>query len=118
MDWKRGLLRIWLVLAVIWILAVGSILPSAMRTAWDFRDVPTETRANARAAASTGYYIGDARDDNSKIEATKELGRRLNSADAAFSTFLWAGLIPPFLALAVGTALWWAVKGFKKPSGS
>lgn len=129
MNWKRGLFRLWVIAAAAWLLAVGVVtgLPHALWVYWDFRDVPAGMAADARAdyvehgpwekyAPNTEASAPDTPPLPKGViraVAVRELGRRLSLADQAVNEFLWAGLAPPLVVLAVGAGLRWALRGFR-----
>jgi hypothetical protein len=91
----RGLLRLWLVLSVLWIGGVGVVtwpqVPIFDRSMpFSFEEAPRfPVPADYDPFSKSSYLIAWARDD----------------APVA--------LIPPLLVLAIGSALGWAIKGFK-----
>ena len=117
MNWRRGLLRVWLVAAICWAVATGLTigLPRAIKTYWSFYDVPATVRADARANAWPGTPLEkEGAPVDEKLGALRELGRRLTIADETVLTFLWIGMTPPFGILVLGAALAFALKGFRQ----
>jgi hypothetical protein len=117
MAWRiaRGLFRIWLVLSVIWIVAVGTV-------AWNY--LPSATKAADVATAppfdpSKPYVVvPDGLPDDWFCETGKKPGpsgcpptsvsERWQFVQAAAEI----AFLPPALALLIGAALSWAFRGF------
>jgi hypothetical protein len=101
--------------SITWVFFAGlaTDLPQAAKTYWDFRQVPTDTAANARAAYARDSSNAQATTDD-HAAVFKELGRRLTMADRNSVSFLWAGVAPPLIALVLGLGLTWAFEGFRR----
>jgi hypothetical protein len=91
---KRGLFRLWLVFSVLWIGGV-SILT------WPAFD-PAKITASEQHQPYTGDFDPDA------FLEGRPPPIRWSAADAAL-----LALTPPILSLAFGSALIWALKGFR-----
>jgi hypothetical protein len=110
-NWKRGLLRAWIVTTCCWVILIGifSGVPRAVTTYWDFRNVPLEMRADAYAASRwPGTPVGE----TERQRALRELGGRLHLADEAVLKFLWIALLPPLVVMMLGVATVWVLRGF------
>lgn len=104
MNWRRGLLRVWLVAAICWAVATGLTigLPQAIKTYWSFFDVPAAKTDKPPFDPSKPFTVVVLSDDEKTI------------ADETLLTFLWIGMTPPFGILVLGAALAWALKGFRQ----
>jgi hypothetical protein len=85
----RGLFRLWLVLSVLWI---GGV---AVETWWTF---PPNEWVDYETGLRAPYQIRDMFDDPAR-------------AAIRFASIL--ALVPPALLLALGSALVWALRGFR-----
>jgi hypothetical protein len=85
MRFARGFLRLWLVLSVLWIVAIGTVAVSSLPP-------PDPPR---------GAIISDL-----QLEL-------LGSRKIAIQTAIKIAIIPPVLVLVFGSALGWAIRGFR-----
>lgn len=140
MNWTRGLFRLWLVVATIWILVVmlvtnafgeaGVYLTGEYKRtdigAGDLEVIPIsdgllEVRFEdfAYEAELTGSQVDGDERQNLLTELAIEMNKRAaahngdvrRSGSAALSGFGHA-LLPPLLLLALGASLLWALRGF------
>ena len=95
----RGLLRLWLVLSVLWIGGVGVVI---------WRTFPEGSRPPSVTFRRTndlkiGTVLG--------LDASSPIWIRNNARP--LQTAILLALIPPAFVLALGSALIWAIKGFR-----
>lgn len=142
MNWRRGLLRLWIVLSICWIAAIAAISVSDIIDRWQSADAAAKLAESAYIDEETGEVrvttrFGDAAlASEPQPPATElerdivDLNRRLAEAriqglnDEAErkirrrnqTTIFFGGLAlgPPILALVIGSALLWAVSGFRQ----
>src|ERR1700741_1279855 len=103
MNWRGGLLRLWVGVAALWVLTVGTF--TIMR--W-FEELPipyVATEAECIPDNHPGWC-------NYRAEAAAVLQAQNWRRDNWFFTGLT--LIPPTLILAIGSAVFWAMAGFGK----
>jgi hypothetical protein len=90
MNWSRGLLRLWMVLSVLWLIIVGAAFIAQPEPIFHFSD----------------------------RDITKVPDRELLAAAASVRsqqlTFLAAGLGVPATTFVLGWGLLWAVRGFRR----
>lgn len=101
MNWRTGLTRIWIVLAACWI---GYVIWSLSSGCFYFSDSPL-----FRPICATG-----------EVRDGVPVAGYLTAFDAKdWLRWIAFGFGPPILALAVGLAIGWALKGFgKKPKSN
>jgi hypothetical protein len=101
-EWKRGLIRLWLVASVCWIGFAGySRYDGIVEARQPDTICPKLQRENEQA----GHQIYDLEICHQSV-ADQKAGT-INSG----LRFVFA---PPVLALAIGMATWWALKGFRR----
>jgi hypothetical protein len=110
MNWRRGLLRLWLALSLLWIGAVG-IFASESGT-WMFARM--EACAKAKRAQDADAFVCGLREH---LDEQFEL-LSIGMADIATTTIfkdivVWA-LIPPLVVFGVGLLGVWVVSGFAR----
>jgi hypothetical protein len=93
----RGLFRLWLVLSVLWIGGVGVVTWQTFPEDWGANDPIVERPS----APSTGMF-----DDLIPKHGDKERWEAIRLASVI-------ALLPPAFVLALGSALVWALKGFR-----
>jgi hypothetical protein len=111
----RGLLRLWLVASVLWIGGVGTVAwlgfpltkppfdpsqPYETYTGLPSDADPQDRAGAARPSTETPFILPS--------DAAEVAGRR-----QAIKNAVEVALIPPALILALGTALGWAIRGFR-----
>jgi hypothetical protein len=89
MKWRRGLFRMWVVLSVCWIVAVGAIAWSGM---------PRNYQGDEEHPTGRSFI------DRIVREHEREQDIKLGVAIA---------FVPPIIVLALGAATAWAIKGFR-----
>jgi hypothetical protein len=108
----RGLFRLWLVLSVLWIGGVVVV------TWWTFpqRELPSycELPANERSTDLDCSWLARVKRDWSIILDPEAPPWAVPEREAVRVAIPLA-LMPPMLALALGSALIWAIKGFRQP---
>jgi hypothetical protein len=109
-NWNRGSWRLWVVGSVAWvILSVAIIRPDeAVNTIWKFRNVNV-------TFTDREVGIGDlplTATEERNVELRIEVARRLDRAKRTLEDFALFGLLPPAVALVIGFALVWAIRGF------
>jgi hypothetical protein len=90
----RGLFRLWLVLSVLWVAGVGYL---TWKDYPDDRVRVCEQGEPARGCLPPGFVI-----DRDPLWA-----------DPAFHRGILLALVPPAFVLALGSALGWALRGFR-----
>ena len=103
MNWKRGLVQLWVVGTLIWLAAVGTFVAADVFTQ-TFR-----TRTDKERAACNQYP-----EDSERYYSCESptVIRQFNTSKliADFPIFLG----PPLVVLTLGMALSWAISGFAK----
>ena len=102
MSLGRGLLRLWVVLSIAWITAVGF-------DAWLLWPTPVRPWAVYQAFGWSNPVTKEPR----TIEDLLDEFVQLRIRGIVRSHFEWA-LVPPVAVIVIGAALWWAVAGFRK----
>src|SRR5262245_39046965 len=106
MNWRRGLLRLWLVLSLCWIVGVGAL-------AWERGPVASRDRALAacfEAKKAQGVNVFDCLNE---VTARND---PLTSADIPSVIREYAAyvLLPPLIAFVLGLLGAWVVAGFAR----
>jgi hypothetical protein len=116
MRWRRGLLRLWVVASVGWLLITGAVfrVPQSLLS-WHgtpspatvqegpFRGLPVLT-PNGSPDPLAGL--------NSALKAMQEE----NETPNGLWGFLFVGMGPPVMILILGIAGWWVARGFRSVS--
>jgi hypothetical protein len=104
MAWRiaRGLFRLWLVLSVLWIGAVGVVTWRTWETPpWSLPsicDVPANERSEDWDCSWFARVEAEFMDEDQR---------------ARWATAILLALLPPAFVLALGSALVWALRGFR-----
>ena len=109
-NWSRGSWRLWVVGSLAWVvLSVMIIRPDkAANTLWKFRNV--NVTFTDREVGIGDLPLAAAEERN--VELRMEVARRLDHAKRKLKDFALVGLLPPAVALVIGFALVWAIRGF------
>ena len=112
MNWVRGLWRLWLVVAIPWILVFGYLKLDTIRAGYDdMRSadiVPIDEAACAKPATVEKAAICDLQH---KLNKQAEITRNRARADLMASG-QWV-LLPPLALAFVMIALAWVIRGFR-----
>ena len=101
MNWKRGLVRLWAVASVIWLLFWGTLLVMyALQVRGGSDRPPTQSEIDTCMAKSPGQWCND--------PFVVDTLRWPSPPEIAI------GLVPPIIAYAFGAALFWAFSGFRR----
>ena len=117
MEWRRGMIRVWVVLTALWCVVVfGFIYKLAVDGAHSANELAWET-AKSDCSRETGEANGQCVVKRSaelsvEYDATVSgyLGRSLSGDALPF--ILGAMIVPPLLVLGVGSVLAWVLRGF------
>lgn len=112
MNWGRGLLRLWLVVAIPWILIFGYLKADTIRAGYeDMRSaesVPIDEKACANPDSPDQKAICDLQH---KLNKQAEVTRTRARADLVASS-QWV-LLPPLALAFLMIALAWVIRGFR-----
>jgi hypothetical protein len=103
----RGLFRLWLVLSALWIGVVGFVTGQTfpVMPEWATLSSICDVPANERSEDWDCSWLARVKD---RLDLDKEQRAALQSA-------ILLALLPPAFMLAVGSALVWAIRGFRQP---
>lgn len=101
MNWKRGLLRVWVVTSAVWLILVGSNLAIDSSTSRQIERPPTEAEVGACMDYRPGPWCSA-----DIVEAIRSW--TMPGWSAAVFT-----LAPPLLVLGLGLAITWVIRGFR-----
>ncbi len=109
MNWRRGLLRLWLVLSLCWIVGVGAL-------AWERGPVTSRDRALAacfEAKKAEGVNVFDC------LNEVTPRNDPMTSADipSAIREYGAYALLPPLIAFVLGLLGAWVAAGFARKGG-
>jgi hypothetical protein len=114
MNWFRGLLRLWLVVAIPWIVIVGYLqsdtISAGMRDLKSADSVAIDEEACARTDSLEQKSICDLQH---RLNRQTEVTRGRARADLVASS-RWV-LAPPLALAFVMLALAWVIRGFRRP---
>ena len=125
LNWRRGLLRLWLVLSIIWICLVGWIMrpDEDALSYWKLRGLDdtyieeeTQPRTDRCTQADGSLDASCMSGEWQRAQATRDvmkeaLARKTDSLeDIKFTAFVMAG--PIIVALILGFVFGWVAKGF------
>ena len=96
MNWRKGLLRSWLVLSIVWV--VAAVVLERPIQAWRDPIIESGRPSAVNEARAEGYK--DA-----------EIAAYLRRQYAI--TFTEHLIVPPFALLAIGCGVFWAMRGFR-----
>lgn len=119
----RGLFRLWLVLSITWIVGVGGVTwtwKPPFDPSKPFEIVPSSKRAEFQALGARDPWA-EFNPQGSPKAATPTEFDPLEFATFKLSAQRWetiqtaaeVALIPPILLLTLGSALGWAIRGFR-----
>ena len=106
--WGRGFFRLWLVLSVMWVVAIFFIVDTPKDLSRAYR---LHLSMNAEAAAPVAGSSKDSLIDAALDEAQAELWTR-TTQNLRHSASV--GFIPPATVLLIGAMIAWALRGFRK----
>jgi hypothetical protein len=101
-EWKRGLIRLWLVASICWIGFAGYSRYDGVMEAWQPDTTCSKLEEENQQAGRQIYDL-----EKCRQFVTDDKAATIYSA----LKFVFA---PPVLALAIGIATWWALKGFRR----
>ena len=107
-NWRKGLLRLWLVGSVLWIVSVGAVLrvDTAAWTYWELRDLPQRIEREISGESSLTP-------EEQALLLFEDAPIRHKDAKERLLIFAGISIVSPLFALAFGSALVWAARGFK-----
>ena len=113
MNWKRGLVRLWIVSTVVWVALVGTYLRADVH--WNgylqYRNVPTDLTDRERNASDLSAS------EKRRAEWKIEVRYRFDSDRRQLIRAAAIAGGPPFSILLLGLAFRWAVRGFRRGGG-
>lgn len=108
MNWKRGLLRLWLIVSLLWFLAAGGIA------------VVVSSKQQQRGIRPTAAEIEDCKKKGPVPEFLSGCGDSRIEYVTVWELPPWqflAGIVvAPIVLLGFGAAGYWAAQGFKPPN--
>ena len=104
MNYRRGLLRLWLLASVLWIALVGWLYVSEITIALQSSPVVAEAKPPGAASSMT-------KEDNPFLSMKRS--RYDKKPESMLPGIARAAFLPPLLLLALGVMFGWALRGFK-----
>lgn len=111
MNWRRGLLRLWIVGSIFWIITIATItyfdIISPYIESIENNAMINECIKERKLDPSSGNYFDcfDAKTNNLFADIV---------AKHRVISYLLFAILPPFLVLALGVAVAWVATGFQK----
>ena len=107
MKWQRGLFRLWLVLSVCWIVAVGAFTWATLP------EVPSRPPAKEEKSDIVQGESGpEFKFDPEAFEAFKRSAERSAERTERIKSAAVLAFAPPSIVIVLGVAFAWAIKGF------
>jgi hypothetical protein len=114
MKWQRGLFRLWIVLSVCWIVAVGAFT-WVMLPADDW--VPVSESPTDQAGSQNNNTADDKFEPSKPtFDPSKPFYVPVSETAELFKKAAVLALVPPTIILALGAALAWTINGFRATS--
>lgn len=110
MAWKRGFLRLWIVLSVVWIAVVVAIFNPVSHAA-ELLSRPAWEAAPIVSGSWERYQTDEERLAVAQSQAIASATRRMHWHQLQVS--LGFGLIPPLALLLASFGAYWVVSGFR-----
>ena len=112
MNWRRGLLRAWVLLSGLWILTIATLAGVASYNDWRIESVmgtpvPKTDRPD--------FVQSDQQDTLAKLD--EQYGIRLYKPDhPTVAGYMLIALAPPAAILVLGLGVFWVIAGFRRAS--
>jgi hypothetical protein len=116
MNFKRGLFRLWCVVSTLWFLLFGSL---AIKDALTYLELKRDLAPFFARTESCDQWLDVAEDATSEnkgcyiTETESAIHTRVRNALRSVEWELALALAVPLIILVLGSALYWAISGFK-----
>ncbi len=115
-NWRRGLMRLWIAASIVWLVAAGAVLQKDIR-----QDVSTLQRdaswlMEAEIAQSKTLPMSPSDEEAPKLRPLRPSDFPLKSTSLAQDRLMLSAIVvflPPILAFALGRAGLWIMSGFR-----